>query len=61
MGLPGTDLNLGQKLQENRISKILDFEFCLNFKSVPGEPSFPTTQNPKNYFLYVKLFCLGIA
>ena len=38
MGLPGTDFrqSLGQKFEENKISKILNFEFCLSFKSFPG-------------------------
>ena len=36
MGLRGTDLNLAQKFQENKILKKLNFEFCLSFKSVPG-------------------------
>ena len=31
-----TDLNLGQKFQENKILKLLNFEFCLSFKSAPG-------------------------
>ena len=50
MGLRGTDLNLAQKFQENKILKKLNFEFCLSFKSVPGQPPFPTTQNPKKLF-----------
>ena len=64
MGLPGADLNLGQKIQENKNLKILNFEFCLSFKSVRGTPLYLTKQNPKNYFLYVKIFfefCLRIG
>ena len=64
MGLPGADLNLGQKIQENKNLKILNFEFCLSFKSVRGKPLHLTKQNPKNYFLYVKIFfefCLRIG
>ena len=63
MGLPKTDLSLGQKFQEKQNLKILNFEFCPRFKSVLEYP-FPTTKNPKNYFLYVKIileFCFRIA
>ena len=48
-------------VQENKIFKKLNFKFCLSLKSVPGEPPFPNTHNPKSYFLYVKIFCLRIA
>ena len=36
MRLPGTDSSLGQTFQENKISKILNFEFCRGLKSVAG-------------------------
>ena len=39
MGLTGTDSNLRQefkKMKLNKIQKILNFEFCLIFKSVSG-------------------------
>ena len=36
MRLPGTDLSLRQTFQENKISKILNFEFCRSLKSVAG-------------------------
>ena len=47
---------LGQfepRIKNSRIQnlKILNFEFCLSFKSVPGYPPFPTTQNTKKLFL----------
>ena len=55
MELPGADLNIRQKSRKLNL-KILNFEFCLSFKSVPGQPPFSTTLKPKNYFLYVKIF-----
>ena len=36
MGLPSTDLSLAQKFQENKIWKILNFEFCPRLKSGLG-------------------------
>ena len=38
MGLPGTDLNLRQKIKKVKLKKnrILLFEICPMFKSVPG-------------------------
>ena len=53
MELPGADLNIRQKSRKLNL-KISNFEFCLSFKSVPGQPPFSTTLKPKNYFLYVK-------
>ena len=50
MGLPGTDLNVGRKFTKTKL-KILNFELCVSFKSVPGLPPFSTTQNPKKLFL----------
>ena len=41
MGLPGTDLNLGQKIKKKKKLEILDFEFCPRFKSVLGSLHFP--------------------
>ena len=48
MGLPGTDLKLGQIIKK---VKFKTFEFCPRFKSVLGYPSFYTTQNTKKSFL----------
>ena len=41
MGLPGTALNLGQKIKKKKNLKVLDFEFCPRFKSVLGNLHFP--------------------
>ena len=49
MGLPGTDLNLGQKIKKVKFKK--KNKFCPRFKSALAEPQFPTTQNSKKLFL----------
>ena len=41
MGLPGTYFDLGQKIKKKKNLKILDFEFCPKFKSVPDSLHFP--------------------
>ena len=55
MGLPGTHLNLDKNSRKQNL-KILNFEFCLSFKSAPCSLHFPLLRTLKDYFLYAKIF-----
>ena len=54
MGLPGTDLNLGQKIKKVKFKKKKNFVLGSN---LPQQSlNFPLLKTLKNYFLYVKNF-----
>ena len=58
MGLPESDLNLGQKIKKGKLKKKIEFFFILVLDSNLSYYSFhlPLLRTLKNYFLYANIF-----
>ena len=56
MGLPGANSNLTQKFKENKIQKILNFEFCHSFEFTSGSLHFPLFRTLKIISYTLKIF-----